>query len=307
MTHDERPIPASGLCQEAQPLVAFVVNPVAGKGRSAQIWGDISRRLQNAGARFNVYLTEKKGDGRAKAAQAVRDGAKRIVSVGGDGTMHEVVNSIHGTGVELAVVPTGTGNDFARTADIPLDPFEAASLALRGTAKPIDLGSVCGEVFVNVAGVGFDAEVANDTNNRNLIINGTITYLVSVLTMLRRYRCAEVRLAIDGQEIRQRVLLVAVGNGKFYGGGMKIAPGAIIDDGLFDIVVAGDLTKFETIVTLPKVYSGRHIEHPKASLYRGKRITIESNEKLFVHADGEIVGTTPATFEVLRSALKVVR
>ena len=234
-------------------------------------------------------------------------GATRVISVGGDGTVHEIVNSIYGKGVELGVVPLGTGNDFARTIGTPLDPEQAARVALTGRTSAIDLGQVDGEIFMNVAGVGYDAEVAAEANRMGMLINGQITYITSLLKMLVKYRCADVTIDIDGRAMSGRILLVAVGNGKYYGGGMKITPGAVIDDGVFEIVVAGDLTRLETLMTLPKVYTGRHIEHPKASTHTGRRVRIESRERLSVHADGEIVATTPVEFRILENALQVVR
>jgi len=234
-------------------------------------------------------------------------GATRVVSVGGDGTIHEIADVLFGRDVELGIVPLGRGNDFARTVGISTDPVEATRVAFEGTAKAIDLGQANGEVFINVAGLGFDAEVAAEANRIGMIINGTVTYFASVFTMLRKFRCQDVTITIDGKSWDQRILLLAVGNGKYYGGGMKITPGAVVDDGLLDIVVAGDMTRLETILTLPKVYSGAHIHHPKASTYRGKEVTVTSNNSLSVHAEGEIISKTPVTFKVLAGALRLVR
>jgi len=234
-------------------------------------------------------------------------GATRVVSVGGDGTIHEIANVLFGRDVELGIVPLGRGNDFARTVGIPTDPREAARLALEGQAEPIDLGQANGEIFINVAGLGFDAEVAAEANRIGMIVNGTVTYFASVFTTLRQYSCQDVTISIDGKSWDQRILLLAVGNGKYYGGGMQITPDAVVDDGLLDIVIAGDMTRMETILVLPKVYSGAHIHHPKASTYRGKEVTVTSKNSLNVHAEGEIISKTPVTFKVLAGALRLVR
>ncbi len=293
--------------QERDALVVFIVNPVAGNGLAARAWARISDDLTAAGARFETLWTEKPKDGIAKARTALGMGATRVVSVGGDGTIHEIANVLFGRDAELGIVPLGRGNDFARTVGIPADPREAARLALEGPSRPIDLGQANGEVFINVAGLGFDAEVAAEANRLGMIVNGTVTYFASVFTTLRRYSCQDVTISIDGKSWDQRILLLAVGNGKYYGGGMKITPDAVVDDGLLDIVIAGDMTRLETIMVLPKVYSGAHIHHPKASTYRGKEVTVTSSTSLNVHAEGEIISKTPVTFKVLAGALRLVR
>ncbi len=287
-------------------MIAFVVNPVAQKGRSAAIWQNIESHLRYDGHEFSVMYTECPGDGRNKALRAASQGATRIISVGGDGTVQEVVNSTYGMGLEIGVVPVGTGNDFARTAGIPKEPLAAAVLALEGEARPVDLGKVDGRLFTNVAGLGFDADVAERANRSKMLVSGSITYFLSVLATLYKFQCREVTIDIDGLRWTQRILFVAVGNGKYLGGGMKIVPSAVLDDGLFDIVVAGDLTKAETLLTLPKVYTGEHVKHPKATQFRGKRVSVESHETLPVHADGEVIATTPITFEVMQAALSLV-
>ncbi|MDP2859883.1 MAG: diacylglycerol kinase family lipid kinase [Bacillota bacterium] len=283
------------------------MNPVAGNGLAARAWPQIRDALEGSGTAFETLWTEKPKDGVAKAKAALEMGATRVVSVGGDGTIHEVVNVLFGRGVEFGIVPLGRGNDFARTVGIPADPVEAARAAIEGAASPIDLGQANGEVFINVAGLGFDAEVAAEANRIGMFINGTITYFASVFTMLHKYSCQDVTITIDGKTWDQRILLLAVGNGKYYGGGMKITPDAVVDDGLLDIVVAGDMTRLETVLTLPKVYSGAHVHHPKASTYRGKEVTVTSKNTLSVHAEGEIISSTPVTFKVLAGALRLVR
>jgi YegS/Rv2252/BmrU family lipid kinase len=282
------------------------VNPVAGNGLAARTWPQIQAALRSSGITFETLYTEKPRGGVVRAREALDMGATRVVAVGGDGTIHEIANVLYGREVECGVVPLGRGNDFARTVGIPADPLEAARLASQGPALPIDLGQANDEVFINVAGLGFDAEVAAEANRMGMFINGQVTYFVSVFTTLRKYSCQDVTITIDGRSWEQRILLLAVGNGKYYGGGMKITPDALVDDGMLDIVVAGDMTRLETILTLPRVYTGAHIHHPKASTYRGREVTVTSARSLNVHAEGDIVSSTPVTFRILAGALRLV-
>jgi diacylglycerol kinase (ATP) len=164
------------------------------------------------------------------------------------------------------------------------------------------------QVFINVAGVGYDAEVTANVDKMGMLINGQVTYIAALLKTLVNYRCANVTVTIDNATFDTRILLLAVGNGKYYGGGMKIVPDAVPDDGVFDIVMAVDFSVLETLLTLPKVYSGKHVDHPKARLFKGRSVTVVSRENpLSVQADGEAVGTTPATFRILADAIRVVR
>lgn len=224
----------------------------------------------------------------------------------GDGTIHEAVNGLTGTGAKLCVIPGGRGNDLARTMRIPRDGRGAASLLWGGRVQPMDLGLANGEYFFNVGGVGFDAEVAAAVNRGRIFINGTITYIVYVLKLLPTYRPVAARFTLDGQSWSQKLFLAAVGNGQYLGGGMKLAPHADPNDGLFDVVVAGDLSKPEALRALSRVYSGRHVELPTVTSYRGRVLTIEAERPLHLEADGEVIGTVPVKFEVAPGALSIL-
>jgi diacylglycerol kinase (ATP) len=283
-----------------------IVNPVAGNGAAARIW----KRLPSYG--WECHTTESVGHARELASAAVSDGYDRVVAIGGDGTVCEVANGLAHTETALAIIPVGTGNDTALNLGIPADPVAAAALADSGPARPIDLGEVRTRqrrmYFVNVAGFGFDAEVAWRVNRLPKLIGGTLPYVAGVLQTLWQYRSPDMRICLDGDErvVDRRVFLAAVGNCASYGGGMRIAPEARPDDGIFDLCVVSHLGRLEVLRIFPKLYSGGHVGHPAVEMLRCRAITADADRRVLCHADGELVGALPAQFVMLPGALRCV-
>ena len=284
---------------------AFIVNPVAGRGRTDKIWPRLEKVLQERGIAHKAYFTNYKGEA-TELAKALCEQVDRIVVAGGDGTLHEVVQSIAYQNVQLAILPTGTGNDLVRSLGIPRNPFKALELLFQGDSKKIDVGEVNGRYFINVAGVGFDAEVTHAVNMNYKHIKGSGAYLLALVQLLASYRNVPVKVTVGESQFITNALAVAVGNGSYYGGGMKIVPGAILDDGFFHICLVGDVTKLEIIRTLPKIFSGRHVAHPKVVVLKGKEIHIEAGGTMVLQADGEIIGQAPAVFRVRKKALEIL-
>lgn len=291
----------------------FIVNPVAGHGRSLRVFARLRAVLERVpGVRCVVWHTRGPGHARELAERAALEGYGRILAVGGDGTVHEALNGLMALSpaargqIAFGVVPAGSGNDFARNTGIPRDAAALATLLASGPASPMDVGVVNGHYFANVAGVGFDAEVARQANRLPKFVPGALTYVFAALWTLSRYRNAAVRIVLDGETLERRVMLVAVGNGAGYGGGMRICPGARMDDGTFRVVVAGDLPKPSVLSLLPKVFSGRHVEHPLVEVYDARHVRIEAERPLAVQADGEIVAASPLSLEVVPSAVRVI-
>jgi diacylglycerol kinase (ATP) len=236
--------------------------------------------------------------------------------VGGDGTVNEVVNGLVAADgrAELAVIPRGTGVDFVRTFEIPTKLDDAFSVILAGRSRSIDVGratyrSWSGETetlyFANVASAGMSGAIAQRANDTTKVLGGKISYLWATVAVFARWQNSELRLTVDGESRAGQMHDVVVANGRTFGGGMIICPEAEPDDGLFDVLTIGDLTKGDLLVTLPKTYRGRHLPHPKAELLRGKVVTIEADAPLPVELDGEQPGNTPARFEVVPGALRV--
>jgi YegS/Rv2252/BmrU family lipid kinase len=225
------------------------------------------------------------------------------------------VSGIAGVGgVELAVIPRGTGVDFVRTYGIPAKLEGAVHVALRGSSREIDAGRAAfrawsGDAaeawFVNAAGVGMSGAVAKRTNESSKALGGKASYLWSTLAVFARWRNTEVRVSVDGQSRAGRMHEVIVANGRYIGGGMMITPEAKPDDGLFDVLLIGDVTKGDLVRTLPKIYRGTHLPHPKAELLRGKMVSVDSDEPLPIQLDGEQPGTTPVRFEIVPRALRL--
>ncbi|MHB0884800.1 MAG: diacylglycerol/lipid kinase family protein [Bacillota bacterium] len=282
-----------------------IVNRSAGHGRAAGIWEQIRPVLLARGSEYEWVETLRPGHATELARDAVSRGFQRVIALGGDGTVHETVNGLALSPIVLGVIPAGTGNDFAKTLALPRNPAQALAAIDSGRVRRIDLARANDRYYMNVAGVGFDAEVAGEANRIPKYIKGAFGYVVSIFRVLPRYSPVSLRIDLDGRILEQPCLLVSAGNGRYYGGGLKICPEAIPDDGLLDVIVGGDLGKAETLAVLPRVFVGTHITHPKVKTYRAVKVRIESPVPLLVQADGEIIGQTPVTFELIPGALAV--
>ena len=235
--------------------------------------------------------------------------------VGGDGSVNEVVNGIAGReGVEIAVIPRGTGWDFARSLGIPHATDKAIAVALGGQARAIDLGRATyrpwagGEArlwFANIASAGMSGAIAQRANDTTKALGGKVSYVWATFAVFARWRNTEVSVTVDSETRTGRMHDVVVANGPYFGGGMKIAPDARPDDGVFDVLLIGNLTKRDLMLTLPKTFRGRHLPHPKAELLRGSEVTVDAPEALPIELDGEQPGTTPARFDLVPGALRV--
>jgi diacylglycerol kinase (ATP) len=245
----------------------------------------------------------------ARAASETPDSL--LVVIGGDGTVNEVVNGVAGTNAELAVLPCGTGQDFGRTHGLPNRFDEAVRIALGSATRKIDLGRVeCqgseSRFFANVGSAGMSGAVARRANAMTKALGGRATFFYALTREFLAWQNTRVTVALD-QGLRREGAMhdVIVANGRYHGGGMKLAPDARQDDGLFDVVLIGDVTKPDFLTTAPKLYSGRYLSHPKVELLRSSTVSIEAAEPLPLEVDGEPIGTTPARFEVVRTALRL--
>lgn len=297
----------------------FIVNPVAAGGKTGDAWPAIEEELRSLDLSFDHRFTEAPNHATSLAREAVEEGYDMVVAVGGDGTVNEVVNGLMSPGSEkadavLGVVIAGRGSDLARTIGIPADYAEACARLTGDRTMTVDLGLVEfsqeGErrerYFVNVGGGGFDGEVAVRANRAPDFMGGTIPYLSSLVTTLITYRNKAIELILDEREPMQMVVnSVIVANCQYAGGGMRVAPDADPSDGLFDVIVIGDVDKIEFLMTVPKVYDGTHITHPQVDTYRAKRVELRSEEPLLLQVEGEVCGQTPLTFSIVPSALQI--
>ncbi len=285
--------------------VKVIINPIAGAGRALKAWSKVEDYLTGNEFACDAEFTRARRHATEIAQAAAEEGYDTIIVIAGDGTLHEVVNGMVGTGISLGVIPAGRGNDLARSLGISTDPLAAARTCLHGHLTHIDLGKANGEYFFNVAGVGFDAEVCQQVNQGRLYVNGPLTYVVYVLKMLWYYRPVVCRITLDEKTWEQPVFLLVAGNGRYFGGGMLATPGADLYDGVFEVVIAGDVTRLEALQALSLIYSGKHVHLPKIQTYRARRVRVESVHSLNIEADGEVIGCVPLSMETLRAALPV--
>ena len=280
----------------------FIVNPAAGRGAALRKVPEIRAAMPGPA---DMVESGAPGDASRLAAEAARAGFGPVVAVGGDGTVMEIVHGVMGevSPPTLGIVPVGGGNDFARSLGIPRDTADATRRVWSPACDPVDVGRCNDRWFLNVGGTGLDTEVARSLAGSQLA--GTVGYLLHGIKVLSRYRNRELVIHLDDTVISARSLLVAVANGRSFAGGMKIAPGAEVDDGAFDVCVAGDLTRFEALTQIPMIYLGRHVRHPKVAVYRSRRVRIESPEGAAVQLDGEVVERLPAEFTLLPKALRI--
>jgi diacylglycerol kinase (ATP) len=248
------------------------------------------------------------------AQQAVAGGARLVVAVGGDGTLNEVVNGVAGCDVDLATIPLGTGMDFVRTHGIPTSFDDAVRVALTGAPRTIDAGRVryrtwggedAERWFANVGSVGMSGAVAQRVNGMSKVLGGKATFFYALTRVFLEWENTDVTVKLDDCERRGRMHDVVVANGVWHGGGMMLAPGAEPDDGLFDVVLIGDVGKVDFLTTAPKIYRGKHVAHPKVDVVRSARVEVDAAERLPIEVEGEQVGTTPAVFEIVPGALRV--
>ncbi len=294
----------------------FLVNPASGNGGTGRRWPEIAHRAAAAGLEGDTYFSERRGHLAELARDAARAGAELIVVVGGDGSVNEVANGLASLASppEVAIIPRGTGWDFVRTFGIPRDVESAVAVALGGAVRPIDLGRVsyrawdghmAHTVFANVASAGMSGAIAQRANEGTKALGGKVSYLWATFAVFAGWSAVETRVVVDGEIRGGRMFDVIVANGRFFGGGMKMCPDAEPDDGLFDVVTIGDVTKRDLLVTMPKIYRGTHLPHPRAEALRGRVVVVETDEPVPVELDGEQPGTTPARFEVLPRAFRL--
>jgi diacylglycerol kinase (ATP) len=262
----------------------------------------------------DAFFSEGPGHLADLAREAADRGAERLVVVGGDGSLNEVANGIAQRDVEVAVIARGTGWDFARSQRIPRRTEDAVDVALNGVTREIDLGRALYRSwagadetrwFANVASVGMSGAIAQRANETTKALGGRMSYLLATLSVFARWKVGDVRVSVDENVRGGRMHDVIVANGRYLGGGMMICPEAEPDDGLFDVLLIGDLTKRDLMLTLPKTYRGKHLPHPKAELLRGSAVSVDAPSPLPVELDGEQPGTTPVRFELVSRALRV--
>ncbi|GAC1578023.1 MAG: diacylglycerol kinase family lipid kinase [Candidatus Dormibacteria bacterium] len=298
----------------------FVVNPASGNGTTGKRWDEVSGRILGLGVEHEALMTHVPGDATRLAARAIEEGADTVVAVGGDGTINEVANGFFLDGVDptaaaLAVLPMGTGGDFRRTVGIPED-FEGAIAVLKSRhLRLVDVGRIemigldgapLVRHFVNIADAGIGGVVVERVNRSNKRLGGRISFQYAAMSTLLTYRPQQVVVESREGRFEGPAQNVVVANGQYFGGSMHVAPRAVPDDGVFDIVVFGNIARFEALRSINDIYSAKHLQNPKVTTWQSTEVKVSSNERVLVDVDGEMSGVLPAVFRVVPGALRLV-
>ncbi len=299
-----------------------IVNPNAGKRKGEKDWLEIAAQLTAAGIKYVNVFTEHRGHAVVLTRKYIENGYRNIIVVGGDGTLNEVVNGIFiqthvaTDKIVLAMIPVGTGNDWCRMFNIPGDYKQAIKLITKrkifiqdtGTIKYIaNEGNEKTRYFINMAGMGFDALVTKKTNTQKELGKANpFSYVINILSSLFLYTSTKVSIMLDNEKITSDIFSMSVGICQYNGGGMKQAPGALPDDGLFDLTLIKPIGKFKIIRNIIKLFDGSFTRLPEVSTFRSSKIIIHSEPRMFMEADGESLGHTPFVFNILPRSLSVV-
>ncbi|MGH7777607.1 MAG: diacylglycerol/lipid kinase family protein [Candidatus Dormibacterales bacterium] len=303
--------------------VLIIVNPAAGGGRAGRRWEALSEALRASGLAFDAALTSRPGEATEMARREVERSRPLVVAAGGDGTLNEVVNGFFEgeapipTGSALGMIPLGSGGDFKRTFGLPADPDGIAALFSAGEARPVDVGRAWFQReaagrglrhFINVADAGIGGKVVATVNRSRKPLGGRVAFVAASLSALASWRNVPMRVTAGGAVRELVAQQVVIANGRYYGGGMKVAPRADPRDGMFDVVLVGDLNLRENLRGLVQIRSGHHLDggNPKVEHLLAARVEVEADAPVRVDLDGEGPGALPAGFEVLPGAIRLL-
>ncbi|MEA5060086.1 MAG: diacylglycerol kinase family protein [Candidatus Pelethousia sp.] len=284
----------------------FIVNPIAGMGRSAKAFGRVRELLRQRGADFDAVYTEYAGHAIALTRAALDAGEKRIVAVGGDGTVSEVASVLCASGVVMGILPFGTGNDLCRTLGLPTEPEAALEVLLAGCVYPLDAGMANDRFFLNAAGFGFDVDVLRRAEKFKKRFTGMLPYLLGVIQTLFCLRVLPMTIRIGETVQHLDGIVLVVGNGRYFGGGMKPTPHADPFDGKFDVCIAKKMPLYRYIPVLSRFVKGQHLDLPEMLYFQVDELTVETPSDEFLDLDGEVCGSVPVTFRLLPGAISLL-
>lgn len=298
-----------------------IVNPYSANSSTAKSWPYFLKQIKDSGIKIDYCLTKEPEEATDIVGKAVSAGKTKIIAVGGDGTINEIVNGLFADNalfnpdVELAILRQGTGSDFIRSLGIISKPPSFVELLKRDRIKYIDVGKISfvnyvgnprERYFINACNIGIGADTVYKVNNRSKALGSKLTYFLGVMQTVIGYKNKLLSVTLDNEQVLEdKFCGIMVCNGRYIGGGMMIAPEASIDDGLFDIVVIRDISKPKLLTHLPLIYKGKHVNIKGIELYRGKEVFVSAEEKIYLEADGEVPGFCPVKFSIIPQILKV--
>ena len=301
-------------------MAVFIVNPRSANGATGARWPALEAYLRDIGLAGQTRYTRGPDDARRLTIEALASGNRLVVAVGGDGTIHEVVNGFFDPeapaahGAELGILPCGTGGDLIRTLGVSRNPYHAAERLLKGTSRRFDVGLARCQAggreieryFINIAEVGLGGAVVQRVNRTSKALGGFVSFLAGTLATFATYRPGEVTITVDAEAPRTlRAWNVVVGNGRYFGGGMRVLPEAQPDDGWFDVMVVGDVPRSALFANVLAIYRGTHLQAAGVEHFRAREITVEAREPLLLDLDGEQPGSSRVTFRLVPGALSI--
>lgn len=302
--------------------IFVLINPVSANSTTGKIWPEIEQAMKERGLKFTAYITQTAGDAIEVVRTALKNGYETVVSVGGDGTINEVVNGFFEKGAainpnaRLAVISCGTGCDFIRTLGIPKDYKGALDVIIANREKSIDLalmefvlddGTPVKRFYANITDAGLGAVVAKKVNDSSKSAGGFFSFLYNTVKTVMSYKNREGRVKVDGKEVYQGSLtMVAVANGRYLGGGMHLAPIAVLDDGKLDLILVTGMKKATMFRSLLRIYRGTHLSISQVSTCQAEEVVIDGVKPIEIELDGETPGTTPAKITICPGAIKVL-
>ena len=284
----------------------LIYNPAAGRGRARRYVRDVEELLRARGARVDCEPSTSPDDLVRIAAESSRAAYDRVVIVGGDGTLNLAVREFDLAKGTVALIPTGSGDDFAKVTNVPRDIRRAVDNVLDGRVAEYDVAHANGFRYMGVAGLGFDSEVADYVNRHVRFLRGSAVYVYAILRVLPKFMPRPVHMRTDDGARDEVIMFAAIGNTRQYGGGIRITPDARPDDGLLDLCLVHRATRAQLLGTLPMAYSGAHVKKPFVETARGRTFHFDSAPPMLVYADGEPLTRTPVTFGVCPQKLRFV-
>jgi diacylglycerol kinase (ATP) len=286
--------------------IIILLNPTAKRGKARRLLERALKVFRQQNVHFDVRESRSSEHLMELAREACEEKPDLIVSAGGDGTHHYVINGLLKSEVPLGLLPLGTGNDFARGVGMPMDLHAAAAALLNGRVQEIDLARVGAAFYACIAGVGFDSTVTHYANERAQWLSGSLAYTWSLLCCMPEYRPQQLEVIADNESYSGEVLFAVVGNNPSYGGGIRLAPRAKLDDGMLDVCIIPYLSRLELLRWVPRAYRGEHLHHPRIKYFQARKITLRSTSRMELFADGEYIQEIPVTIEVVARALRVI-
>ncbi|MBK5260137.1 MAG: diacylglycerol kinase family lipid kinase [Thermoanaerobaculia bacterium] len=284
----------------------LIYNPYAGRGRALRHAAEIERYLRQRGAEVDVHASSSSDDLTRLAAEGSRGVYDRVVVCGGDGSLNLAIRDFDLERGTLALIPQGSGDDFAKVNRLPRGLREACDVALSGRVREVDVALANGIRYVGVAGLGFDSEVAAFANRNVRFLRGSAVYLYAILRVLPSFVPHRVTITRDGEVRSEEMMFAVVGSSSRYGGGIRIVPEAVIDDGILDYCIVHRTSRVQLLKTLPRAYNGTHVRSSFVETGRGMKFRFESERPLEVYADGERVTSTPVDFGLETQKLRFV-